>query len=94
MNQTAPSGSVERRGTAGQLNRNESTSHLANKQIGEQREVELKAQSNEHSQLFMESQSHYPSQFPAMARFTNQAEMFQGAQIYDSLGQQIKDTAK
>jgi hypothetical protein len=39
------------------------------------REVELKAQSGEHSQLFMESQSHYPSTLNAgMSRFTNQGD--------------------
>ena len=71
VNMTAPSGN-ERKGTSGQLNRNESTSHLTQNVSQDNRQVELKAQSGEHSQLFMESQSHYPSTLvPGMSRFTN-----------------------
>lgn len=47
-------------------------------------QVELKAASNEQSQMFMDSQSQYPSQIPALTRFT---DGFQGTQILNTLNQ-------
>ena len=47
---------MERKNTAGTLNRNESKTQLTNDfEGGDSREVELRAQSGENSQLFMES---------------------------------------
>lgn len=50
------SGTTERKNTSGTLNRNESQSQLTTSfEPMDQREVELRAQSGENSQLFMES---------------------------------------
>ena len=47
----------ERKNTSGTLNRNESQSQLTTSfEPMDQREVELRAQSGENSQMFMESQ--------------------------------------
>lgn len=50
-------------------------------------QVELRAQSNENSQLFLESQS--LGQQQNMSRFTNHNELFQGTQLF-----QHKEAAK
>mmetsp|Transcript_41490 Transcript_41490/g.54606 ORF Transcript_41490/g.54606 Transcript_41490/m.54606 type:complete len:86 (-) Transcript_41490:1686-1943(-) len=59
----------ERKNTSGTLNRNESQSQLTTSfEPMDQREVELRAQSGENSQLFMESQF-TNANVPMMGRF-------------------------
>ena len=62
----------ERKNTSGTLNRNESQSQLTTSfDPIDQREVELRAQSGENSQLFMESQFTNGGGMQMMNRFNN-----------------------
>jgi hypothetical protein len=60
-NQTFPNLADQRKNTSGPYQNESKTQLISNKDANDSKEVELKAQSNEHSQMFMDSQSQYPS---------------------------------
>ena len=73
----------ERKNTSGTLNRNESQSQLTTSfEPLDQREVELRAQSGENSQLFMESQFTNAGGLQVMNRFNNM-DSFGGNEFED-----------
>ena len=78
---------VERKNTSGTLNRNESKTQLTTDfEGGDSREVELRAQSGENSQLFMESQF-TQSGIPVVNRFNNQEAFGASGYEYDESAQ-------
>ena len=78
---------VERKNTSGTLNRNESKTQLTTDfEGGDSREVELRAQSGENSQLFMESQF-TQSGIPVINRFNNQEGFGASGYEYDESAQ-------
>ena len=75
--------SQERKNTSGTLNRNESQSQLTTSfEPLDQREVELRAQSGENSQLFMDSQFSNAPSMQVMNRF-NTMDGFGGGNEFD-----------
>ena len=85
---------VERKNTSGTLNRNESKTQLTTDFDGhDSREVELRAQSGENSQLFMESQF-TQSGIPVVNRFNNQEAFSASGYEYEESAQQVRRQQK
>ena len=81
-------GPSDRKNTSGTLNRNESQSQLTTSfEPLDQREVELRAQSGENSQLFLESQFTNAGGMQVMGRFNNMDGFASGNEFNDDRDQ-------